>query len=109
MNPSRSVDLAVVGGGASGALLLANLAQHGSRMKVAWFERQGRFARGLAYDIDSGELLLNVPAANMGAFPERREHFHQWLVARGHGYAASDFAPRRLFGEYLEHLAREAE
>ncbi|BCW89219.1 hypothetical protein sos41_23760 [Alphaproteobacteria bacterium SO-S41] len=104
--PLRSV--AIVGGGVSGALTAVHLARldpHNTR--VTLFERASRQARGIAYDTSEPGHLLNVRAANMSAFPDRPDHFENWLRARTDAETqiartpAGDFVARALYGEYL--------
>lgn len=93
----------IVGGGASGTLLTINLIREaGERpIEINIVERESRLGRGVAYGTAFDAHLLNVPAGRMGAFPDDIEHFHRWLVAGGHDFAAADFVPRVLFGRYL--------
>jgi uncharacterized NAD(P)/FAD-binding protein YdhS len=98
--------VAIVGGGASGALLAIELAGRMSgRCRLTLFDRDGRFGRGVAYSATADWHRLNVPAIKMGG---RREGdpdgFVEWLAARGYpspdAYATS-FVPRALYGDYL--------
>jgi uncharacterized NAD(P)/FAD-binding protein YdhS len=100
--------LAVIGGGASAALLLANLArtEGAARFDITVFDREDRFGRGVAYSTTCIKHLLNVRAANMSAFPDIKEDFAIWAGARG--YAPSDFVPRWHYGDYLLERMEEA-
>ena len=61
--------------------------------------------RGLAYSTLWDEHLLNVPAVRMSAFGSEPMHFLEWLRANGKPDAAADlFAPRKLFGTYIQDL-----
>ncbi len=107
-------DLAVIGGGAAGLLLLWHRLHlpHPPR-NVLWLDEVGRFAHGPAYATRWPQHLLNVPAAKMGALPEAPEGFLTWLhsdtgrAAAGkhglaHAWQPGDYTPRLLFGAYLE-------
>jgi uncharacterized NAD(P)/FAD-binding protein YdhS len=96
--------VAVVGGGFSGALQALQLAASG--VPATLIERDGAPGRGVAYGTRLPEHLLNVPAARMSAFPDRPDHFADWFAQ--HGGAPHDFAPRRLYGAYVEELLAEA-
>ena len=99
-----SVDVAIVGGGASGALVAAQLlrgAQPG--FTIALVERSGRLARGLAYGPAESVHLLNLSAARMSALPEDPDHFVRWA-----GIAGSSFAGRAAYGSYLDAVFAEA-
>jgi uncharacterized NAD(P)/FAD-binding protein YdhS len=99
--------VAVVGGGFSGLLTALHLLADPKGPKVRLFERGGSFGRGLAYATDNGDHVLNVPAGNMSAFPDDPQHFRRWLAARRPDAAAA-FASRRVYGDYLQSLLREA-
>ena len=60
------------------------------------FERD-TFARGSAYSTESPRHLLNLPAGKMSAFPDKPQHFVDWL-----GSADADaFVERQKYGTYL--------
>jgi uncharacterized NAD(P)/FAD-binding protein YdhS len=104
--------IAIVGGGASGALLAIELAGRiDGRCRLTMFDRDGCFGRGVAYSALAAWHRLNVPAFKMGG---RREGdpdgFADWLAARGYpspDVYATSFVPRALYGDYLcEELAQ---
>lgn len=102
-------DLAIIGGGASCVLLLAALARSAGAdgLRVDVYERNlARLGRGIAYSTQHNVHLLNVRAANMSAFDSDREDFANW--AKGRGYAAQDFVPRKFYGDYLAEKLEEA-
>ncbi|WP_433221142.1 FAD/NAD(P)-binding protein [Dactylosporangium sp. CS-047395] len=105
------VDVAIVGGGAAGTLVLANLTRLAAgRLRVALIDRgPGRLGSGTAYRTTDPAHLLNVRAAAMSAWPDRPEHFTRWLAATGRdGVTGEDFVPRAVFGDYLAALATDA-
>jgi uncharacterized NAD(P)/FAD-binding protein YdhS len=89
------------------AVHLARLAA-GSNPRILLFERGKRFARGVAFGTESTHHLLNVPAGLMGALPDEPSHFLAWLQVRDPDAHAGTFAPRRVYGEYLEGLLKNA-
>lgn len=99
--------LAIIGGGASAALLLLYLTRHkkASGMQVDIFDRTSRFFRGTAYTTDYALHRLNVRAANMSAFADAPGDFAQW--AERFQYAPEDFAARNIYAKYLEDRLRE--
>ncbi|WNG39740.1 NAD(P)-binding protein [Archangium violaceum] len=102
-------DVLIVGGGASGTLLAAQLLRNASGpQRVALLERSGRVGPGLAYSTDSVSHLLNVPAGRMSAFPDDPEHFLRWMRRIEPGTSPGDFVQRRRYGQYLEAVLREA-
>lgn len=107
--PSPSV--VIIGGGASGALLAAQLLRDPDPgLRVTLVERRGEFGRGLAYSTPHAGHRLNVPAHGMSAFAGEPDHFWRWLQDRHPGAHESSwvFVPRRLYGDYLEDILRAA-
>lgn len=105
---SKAVSVAIVGGGASGTLTAIHLARAAARrstgVHVTMVDPTPRWGRGVAFGTMDGQHLLNVPAADMSAFPEDPAHFVAWLETEhpeGQTNAVS-FVPRRLFGQYLD-------
>jgi uncharacterized NAD(P)/FAD-binding protein YdhS len=96
-------DVLIIGGGFSGTMLACQLGRHCRReVAVAILERNGQPGRGVAYRSQCSEHLLNVPSGNMSAFPDRPDHFVEWLTKRIPELARpNEFVPRRLFGQYV--------
>ena len=94
--------VAIIGAGFSGTLLAINLLRHDGP-RATLIERRRQAGRGVAYSTVHPEHLLNVRAGNMSALPDDPKHFVRWLEARGLGGATS-FAPRALYGDYLDEL-----
>jgi uncharacterized NAD(P)/FAD-binding protein YdhS len=103
----ETCEIAIVGGGCSGLLVAVQLLRQGFTGAIAIAETRSRLGRGLAYSTPFDEHLLNVPAAKMSALPDAPAHFLEWLRARQDPAVMPGwFAPRRLYGEYLEDLLR---
>lgn len=103
--------ITIIGGGASGTLLAANLLRRAKdeRLEINMVEKRAAIGRGVAYSTPDDFHLLNVPAGRMGAFPDDVGHFLAWTESEGYEYGANDFVPRRLFGEYLRHVVDDAD
>lgn len=100
----------MVGGGASGALLLIEvLGRAGGPLRIDWVDTSGDFARGLAYGAAAPWHLLNVPAGRMSALEGRPDHFLAWCRSVGVEAAPSDYLPRHLYGRYLVETLEEAQ
>ena len=101
-------DMAVIGAGASGTLVATQFSRQapvGARLALIGVGQ--RPARGVAYETPYRANLLNVPAGNMSAFPDDREHFVRWLSVHLPGAEAKTFAPRSLYGDYLAEILAE--
>ena len=96
--------VAIVGGGFSGTMAAAQLAQRGIASYL--IEGGGRLARGTAYSTPEAAHLLNVRAAMMSAWDDRPHDFA--AVVEAEGGSADDFAERRRFGAYLGAIHQEA-
>jgi uncharacterized NAD(P)/FAD-binding protein YdhS len=104
MKSDRRVPVAIVGGGASGTILAAQLARRGIASTL--IDGSGRAGKGVAYSTIEPAHLLNVRAEGMSAWAEDPDHFAHRFEREGgdrHG-----FAQRRLFGRYLGEILDEA-
>lgn len=103
--------ITIIGGGASGTLLAANLLRaSGDRLlEINMVEKNATIGRGVAYSTPDDIHLLNVPAAKMSAFPDDANHFLDWLEREGYQYGSTAFVPRKIFGEYLNSVIHEAQ
>lgn len=102
-----SFPVAIIGGGASGVLTAAQLHRNQPDRSVALIDPTGT-GRGLAYSTPYDVHLLNVPARNMSAFPDQPEHFYYWLRQVDPWAAPGTFAPRKVYGDYLNHILEQA-
>jgi uncharacterized NAD(P)/FAD-binding protein YdhS len=94
--------LAIVGGGASGALVAAHVVRETRSVpRVVLVERSGKVGAGTAFASGPKCHLLNVPARSMSAFEADPDHFARWLGMQGVTDAADSFVPRTLYGCYL--------
>ena len=108
-----TLPVAVVGAGFSGTMTALHLLPRLGSRTILLCERGDHFARGVAYGTGHPGHLLNVRAANMSAYPDRPDHFLDWL-ARAPApdavrvTAAGTFVSRHLYGRYLTDLLSEA-
>jgi uncharacterized NAD(P)/FAD-binding protein YdhS len=105
--------VAIVGAGASGILTAAQLAvqatERGTALEIQLIDPQPGTGLGVAYSTTDRRHRLNVSAGRISAWPDRPDHFVQWL--QQHEPAEADpagFAPRMAFGRYLGDVLREA-
>lgn len=112
--------IAIVGGGFSGTLTLANLIREANvPLTLHVFESSGNMATGVAYSTIDIAHLLNVRTDRMGAFPDATQGFYTWLHDEGGkneiaklwpGYEVRDdgYVPRLLYGLYLKSILENA-
>jgi glycine/D-amino acid oxidase-like deaminating enzyme len=92
----RAERVAIVGGGAAGALTAVHLLREDggfADLEVLIIDRTREFGPGVAYGTEDDLHLLNVPTVRMGGISGRPEHFHEWL--REHGARRGSRGPRR--------------
>lgn len=99
----------IIGAGFCGAVTAAQLLRQASEpLRVVLLNRSGLMARGLAYGTRTDEHVLNVPAGRMSAFPDDDDSFLRYAQREDAELSANSFVSRRLFGDYLEAITREA-
>lgn len=109
--------IAIVGAGFTGALLALHLLKHCSDQdRVLLIEKSPRLGAGLAYSTGNPNHLLNVRAGNMSAFSTDPDHFVRWLRTLqpplrdqlAEPPEPTGFAPRGLFGAYVQQCLADA-
>jgi len=103
---SSSDQIVIIGGGFSGAMAAARLAERGVASTL--IDAGGDFGLGVAYSTPFDGHLLNVRSNRMSAVEGRPDDFVDWLGRHHPDRAdAESFAPRRLYGLYVQdRLAR---
>lgn len=106
----KMANIAILGGGFSGSLLALKLLAEAPDLEVLLVERTGAIGKGIAYGACDSFHLLNVPVHRME--PGLEPGFMDWLRADANRLAALSreegrpleeaFAPRALFGAYLQ-------
>jgi uncharacterized NAD(P)/FAD-binding protein YdhS len=95
----------IIGGGASGALTAYHLARRTAGTRIILVEPRPQRGLGLAYSTPILQHLLNVPAAKISALPDQPNHFLFWAQRYyDPAMTAADFAPRAVFGRYIQSL-----
>ena len=100
--------IGIIGGGFSGCLLAHHLLEKTADLQVVIFNKSSRIGPGLAYEPQSSNMLLNVKAGKMSAFPSLPSDFVDWLIQvdayplKTKAEISNTFASRELYGRYLE-------
>jgi uncharacterized NAD(P)/FAD-binding protein YdhS len=106
-------DLAIVGGGAAGLILLANVFEKATKpYSVVMINAGYPTGRGIAYSTNNANHLLNVRVSRMSAFTHDANHFAKWILSKPeysdyhNDNLAELFVPRKMYGEYLDDLLK---
>jgi uncharacterized NAD(P)/FAD-binding protein YdhS len=98
--------IAVIGGGASGALFILELIRMNvEEVEIVLFEPNERLGRGKAYEKNSEELILNTSAEKMSCKASDSLHFVNWIKENRSDLLDSlnyPYLPRSVFGDYLQ-------
>jgi len=103
-------NIAIIGGGLAASLLLINLVRKNTKqnLRIFWVAPEENFPVGTAYKPYTKQLLLNVPASKMSIFPEKNDHFLDWIIENElykntfRPFVKDAYMPRYLFGNYVE-------
>jgi uncharacterized NAD(P)/FAD-binding protein YdhS len=103
--PHNARVIAIVGGGFTGAMTLANLLRLDDELEsplhIVLIDRQPAIGDGVAYLSNDARHLLNVPASHMSAWPDRPADFLAFARDLDPAVSAGDFLPRRIYGQYV--------
>jgi uncharacterized NAD(P)/FAD-binding protein YdhS len=112
--------IAIIGAGFSGTMVAVHLLRYAQQPLTIYLieSKASQLGRGVAYSTDQDCHLLNVPAKNMSAFPDKPNHFFAWAKVRERELQQSawiseitpdSFLPRRIYGDYLLDVLAKAE
>jgi uncharacterized NAD(P)/FAD-binding protein YdhS len=97
--------VAIVGGGFTGLMTLANLFRFSDKvatpLHIVLIDRQPAIGGGVAYRTTDPQHLLNIAAGRMSAWPDLPEDFLTFARSRDPLVGPSDFLARTLYGQYL--------
>jgi uncharacterized NAD(P)/FAD-binding protein YdhS len=99
----------VLGGGAAGALVAAQLLGCGAPVDVVVVEPRRQLGCGVAYSSQHPMHRLNAPACEMSAYEDLPDHFVDWSRDKGAALEPESFAQRGLYGQYLIDVLAEAQ
>ena len=103
--------VAIVGGGAAGALAAIALLRHPSShaRRIVVFEDAELLGDGTAYRTRSPAHVLNVRASAMSALPDVPSDFADHAIRHGLAVTGREFVSRRGFGDYLRDTLVQAQ
>jgi uncharacterized NAD(P)/FAD-binding protein YdhS len=107
--------ITIIGGGFCGTMTAANLCKYAVEpIDIKIINTAYPVANGIAYSAHTLKYLLNVPAENMGAFPDKPLDFSNWLIDNNfykpeeREILSKTFLPRKLYGLYLKDIWKQA-
>lgn len=103
--------IAIIGGGFCGNMLAVHLLGNAKEpLHIVLINAGYPLSKGVAYSSYSHKHLLNVPARNMSAIPDKPSHFTDW-IKKHENYRVIDqtelpnmFLPRNIYGYYLKDI-----
>jgi len=97
--------VSIIGGGFSGVMAAAHLLREAAatnrNLHLVMIDRQTALGEGTAYRTPDPSHVLNLPASQMSAWPDRPDDFLDWARRSDPGADANDFLPRHTYGMYL--------
>jgi len=117
MLTGKPLNIAIIGGGASGALTVIQLLQNiNFPVSIKLINKDQSIGRGFAYSTNCPQHLLNVRTNNMSLFPDKPNHFIEWakknniesLIEKSGLPLEDDFLPRMYYGDYIHDTLNEA-
>jgi len=104
--------IAIVGFGFCGRLAFAHLAKNSKNSKIIIFEKNNQNSLGPAFSSFSPHYILNVPMEKMSAFSNQPQDFCEFFKKKYpeifKEIGENGFAPRRIYGEYLEAITQKS-
>jgi uncharacterized NAD(P)/FAD-binding protein YdhS len=94
--------IVVIGGGASGVLMVLHLLRRSATARIVLLEKTDLLGCGVAYGTRDPAHLLNTRVSSMSAYADDPDHFLTWLRAEVDPNACPfSFVSRAVYGQYL--------
>jgi hydroxyacylglutathione hydrolase len=108
----QPIKVIIIGGGFSGAMTAYHLLRQDKvacAITIVEPKKPGlSLGLGLAYSTTCDEHLLNVSAAGMSALADQPDDFLNYARTKDPAVKATDFLPRKFFGQYVQELLNSA-
>jgi uncharacterized NAD(P)/FAD-binding protein YdhS len=107
--------IGIVGGGFTGTMTAVQLIDKSTDpCEIILINERETLNKGIAFNPYSDKHLLNVIAGKMSAYPDRPDHFLDWVMQKekfqnkDKTLISNSFLPRQIYGEYLCEIWEEA-
>lgn len=107
--------IGIIGGGFTGTMTAVQLIEKSTApCEIILINKRNTLNKGIAYNSYSDKHLLNVIAGKMSAYPDKPDHFLDWVMQKENfkqkdrTLIANAFLPRQVYGEYLYVIWEEA-
>lgn len=107
--------IGIIGGGFTGTMTAVQLIDKSTDpCEIILINERETLNKGIAYNPYSDKHLLNVIAGKMSAYPDRPDHFLDWVMQKENfqnkdkTLISNSFLPRQIYGEYLCDIWEEA-
>lgn len=107
--------IGIIGGGFTGTMTAVQLIYKSTApCEIILINERETLNKGIAYNPYSDKHLLNVIAGKMSAYPDRPDHFLDWVMQKENfqnkdkTLISNSFLPRQIYGEYLCDIWEEA-
>ncbi len=107
--------IGIIGGGFTGTMTAVQLIYKSTEpFEIILINERETLNKGIAYNPYSNKHLLNVIAGKMSAYPDKPDHFLDWVmkkeifIKKDKTLIANSFLPRQVYGEYLFDIWEEA-
>lgn len=107
--------IGIIGVGFTGTMTAVQLIDKSiASCEIILINERETLNKGIAYNPYSDKHLLNVIVGKMSAYPDKPDHFLEWVMKKDNfqykdkTLIANSFLPRQLYGEYLCSIWEEA-
>lgn len=107
--------IGIIGAGFTGTMTAVQLINKLTEpCEIILINEQETLNKGIAYNPYSDKHLLNVIAGKMSAYPNKADHFLEWVMQKDNfknkdkTLIENSFLPRQIYGEYLCSIWEEA-
>lgn len=105
--------IGIIGSGFTGTMTAVQLIKNAAGpVQIFLINERETLGKGIAYNPYSEQHILNVVTARMSAYPDKPDHFLDWVMDhpqfadKDRTLIANSYISRKLYGEYLTGILR---